>query len=305
MYKKVQMLYPSMIVIGGSSSRDLAKELAMLLECKCILASSTRFPDGECYTRIEGESLNDDVVIVQNTYPDPSIIEMLLIQDAAKRMGAKSITLVIPYFGYARQDRIFKPGEPLSAKVMAKHLGLVCDKVITIDIHKESVLSNFKCPAKDLKASGAIAEYFTDKGIDIVLAPDAGAAERAKDVGTRMGLPYDHLEKIRLSGTEVKIAPAKTDCMNKNILIVDDIIATGGTILAATVQLKQAGAKSVSVACTHGVFTGDAIQRLTGGNIDALLCCNTLESKVSNISVASTVAEELRKGKKRGLLRKK
>ncbi|MCL2786245.1 MAG: ribose-phosphate diphosphokinase [Methanomassiliicoccaceae archaeon] len=294
-----------MIVIGGSTSRDLAKELAMLLECKCILASSTRFPDGECYTRIEGESLNDDVVIVQNTYPDHSIIEMLLLQDAAKRMGARSITLVIPYFGYARQDRIFKPGEPLSAKVMANHLGLVCDRVITIDIHKESVLKNFKCPASDIKASGAIAEYFMDKGIDLVLAPDAGAAERAKDVGTRMGLPYDHLEKTRLSGTEVRIAPAKRGCVNKNVLIVDDIIATGGTILAATIQLKEAGAKSVSVVCTHGVFTGDAIQRLTGGNIDALLCCNTLESKVSNISVASAVAEELKRAKKKkGILRK-
>ena len=294
-----------MIVIGGSSSRDLAKELALLLNCKYIHAASTRFPDGECYTRIEGESLHDDVVIVQNTYPDTNIIEMLLIQDAVKRMGAKKITLVIPYFGYARQDRIFKPGEPESAKVMIKHLGLVCDRVLTIDIHKEEILKNFKCPAKDLKASGAIAEYFMDKGIDVVLAPDEGAAERAKDVGERMGLPYDHLKKVRLSGTEVKIAPAKMDCKGKNVLIVDDIIATGGTILAATVQLKQSGASSVSVACTHGVFTGDAIQRLTGNQIDVLLACNTLESKVSNISVAKIVADELGKGKKRGLLRKK
>jgi ribose-phosphate pyrophosphokinase len=293
-----------MIVIGGSSSRDLAKELAMIMDCKCILASSTRFPDGECYTRIEGDSLKDDVVIVQNTYPDTSIIEMILIQDAAKRMGAKSITLVIPYFGYARQDRIFKPGEPESAKVMARHLSLACDRVYTVDIHKEGVLKNFKCPAKDLKASGAIADYFKDKGIDLVLAPDAGAADRARDVGTRMGVPYDYLEKVRLSGTEVKIAPAKMDCFGKNVLIVDDIIATGGTITAATVQLKEAGAQSVSVACTHGVFTGDAIQRLTGGNIDALLCCNTLENKLSNISVASTVAEELKKRMKRRRPRK-
>jgi ribose-phosphate pyrophosphokinase len=294
-----------MIVVGGSSSRDLAKELAMILECKCILASSTRFPDGECYTRIEGESIHDDVVIVQNTYPDTSIIEMLLIQDAVKRMGAKRVTLVIPYFGYARQDRIFKTGEPLSAQVMIKHLGLACDRVITVDIHKEAVLKHFKCPTTDVKASAAIAEYFADKGIDMVLSPDAGAAGRAKDVGERLGLPYDHLEKIRLSGTEVKIAPARMDCSGKNILIVDDIIATGGTILAATTQLKAAGARSVSVACTHGVFTGDSIQRLTGSQIDALLSCNTLESKVSNISVAGTVAAELIKGKRRGLLRKK
>lgn len=284
-----------MIVVGGSSSRDLAKELAMILGCRYIQAATTRFPDGECYTRIDSDSLHDDVVIVQNTYPDENIIEMFLLQDAVKRMGAKKVTLVIPYFGYARQDRIFKPGEPESAKVMAKRLDMMCDRVVTIDIHKEAVLKHFKAKSKDLKASKAIADYFRDKGIDIVLSPDIGAADRAKDVGTQMGVPYDHLEKTRLSGTDVRIAPARMDCMNKNVLIVDDIIATGGTIIAATQQLKEAGAKSVTVACTHGVFAGNAMVRLTGSTIDGVLCCNTIENEVSHISVAPTVADLLKR----------
>lgn len=284
-----------MIVVGGSSSRDLAKELAMILGCKYIQASTTRFPDGECYTRIDSESLHDDVVIVQNTYPDENIIEMFLIQDAVKRMGAKKITLVIPYFGYARQDRIFKPGEPESAKAMAKRLDMICDRIITIDIHKETVLKYFKARSKDLKASGAIADYFKDKNIDIVLSPDIGAADRAKDVGVRMGVPYDHLAKTRISGTEVRIAPAHMDCVDKNVLIVDDIIATGGTIIAATEQLKEAGAKSVTVACTHGVFARNAMERLTGSTIDGVLCCNTIENEVSHISVAPIVADQLKK----------
>jgi len=284
-----------MIVVGGSSSRDLAKELAMILGCKYLHAATTRFPDGECYTRIDSESLNDDVVIVQNTYPDENIIEMFLIQDAVKRMGAKKITLVIPYFGYARQDRIFKPGEPESAKAIAKRLDLICDRVVTIDIHKDTVLNYFKAKSKDLKASAAIANYFQDKNIDLVLSPDIGAAGRAKEVGELMGVPYDHLEKVRLSGTEVRIAPAKKSCKDKSILIVDDIIATGGTIIAATEQLKKAGAKSVTVACTHGVFAGNAMERLTGSVIDGILSCNTLENSVSHISVAPTVAELLKK----------
>lgn len=282
-----------MIVVGGSSSRDLAKELAMILGCKYIQAATTRFPDGECYTRIDSESLHDDVVIVQNTYPDENIIEMFLLQDAVKRMGAKKITLVIPYFGYARQDRIFKPGEPESAKVMAKRLDMMCDRVVTIDIHKETVLKHFKARSKDLKASGAIADYFMDRGIDLVLSPDIGAAGRAKEVGTKMGVPFDHLEKKRISGTEVRIAPAHMDCMDKNVLIVDDIIATGGTIIAATEQLKEAGAKSVTVACTHGVFARNAMERLTGSTIDGVLCCNTIENEVSHISVAPIVADLL------------
>jgi ribose-phosphate pyrophosphokinase len=284
-----------MIVVGGSSSRDLAKELAMILGCKYIQAATTRFPDGECYTRIDSDALHDDVVIVQNTYPDENIIEMFLIQDAVKRMGAKKITLVIPYFGYARQDRIFKPGEPESAKAMAKRLGLICDRVVTIDIHKETILKYFKAKSKDLKASRAIADYFKDKGIDLVLSPALGAAGRAKEVGEMMGLPYDHLEKTRLSGTDVRIAPAKADCKDKSVLIVDDIIATGGTIIAATQQLKEAGVQNVTVACTHGVFAGNAMERLTGSMIDGILCCNTIENEVSHISVAQTVADLLRK----------
>ena len=153
-----------MIIVGGSSSRDLAKEMASILGCKYVQAASTRFPDGECYTRIDEESLDDDVVIVQNTYPNDNLIEMFLLQDAVHRMGAKKVTLVIPYFGYARQDRVFKPGEPESAKVMCRHLNMGCDRVITIDIHKEAVLDHFDCPHVDLKAASVIADYFKDAG---------------------------------------------------------------------------------------------------------------------------------------------
>lgn len=286
-----------MIVVGGSSSKLLAKELSMVLGCEHIQAATTRFPDGECYTRIDKNNLKDDVVIVQNTYPDNNLIEMLLIQDVVRGLGAKTITLVIPYFGYARQDRVFKPGEPESAKVVSKMLAMNCDKVITIDIHKASVLDHFGCPGKDLKAAKSIAEYFKDKNIDIVISPDIGAAGRAKDVGEAMGVDYDHLEKTRLSGTEVVIKPAKSNVKGKNVLIVDDIIATGSTIITATAQLKQAGAKSVTVACTHGVFTNNALERLTGSSLDGVLSCNTLENEVSHISVAKLIATELKKKK--------
>ena len=283
-----------MIVIGGSASTNLAKGIASELDCEYIEAVTVRFPDGECYTRIDRETLEDDIVIVQNTYPDGNLIEMLLLEDVAKRLKAKSITLVIPYFGYARQDRVFKNGEPESAKVMCEILGLKADRVITVDLHKEDTLQAFKCKTKDVKAAEAIADYFKEKGIDLVMSPDIGAAGRAKDVGTRLGVEYDHLNKTRLSGTEVQIKPANADCRGKNVLIVDDMIATGGTIIAANQQLKEAGAKSVSVACTHGVFVNNAIQRLMGSSLDGIFCCNTLENEVSKISVAKSIAKALR-----------
>lgn len=284
-----------MIIVGGSSSRDLAKELAAILQCTYVQAATTRFPDGECYTRIDHKELDDDVVIVQNTYPDGNMIEMFLLQDAVRRLGAKTITLVIPYFGYARQDRVFKLGEPESARVVAEHLDMVCDRVITVDIHKEDVLRYFKCPNEDLKAAGAIADYFMDKSIDLVLSPDLGAIERAKSVADRMGLKSDHLTKVRLSGSEVKMSPAEMDCEGKNILIVDDMISTGGTIIAAAHALREAGASGVSVACTHGVFVDNAIERLTGSSLDTILCCNTLENELSHISVAPIIADALRR----------
>ena len=287
-----------MIVIGGSASMDLAKELASVMGCDYIQAATTTFPDGECYTRIDAEKLDDDVVIVQTTSPDSKLIELLLLQDAVRRLGAKSITLAIPYSGYARQDRVFKPGEPESAKVMCQHLDMNCDRVITVDIHKEAVLNYFNHPHKDLKAAPVIAEYFKGKGIDMVLSPDIGAAGRAKMVGEVMGVPYDHLEKTRLSGTDVRIAPAKADVKGKKVLIVDDMISTGGTIIAAAYALREAGAAGISVACTHGVFVNNAIEKFTGSSLDALLSCNTLNNPVSHISVASLIAEAIKDAQK-------
>jgi len=286
-----------MIVIGGSTSEKLAKEIADNLGCRYIQAGTRKFPDGEVYTRIESEDLEDDVIVVQNTFPDDKLVEMFLLQDIVKGLKAKKVTLVIPYFGYARQDRLFNPGEPASAILMCKLLDMQApDHIITVDIHKEMVLDAFKCKHTDLKAAVVIADYFKDKGIDLVLSPDIGAAGRAKEVGERMGKPYDHLNKTRLSGTEVKIAPATMDCKDKSILIVDDMISTGGTIMTAAQALKDAGAKSVSVACTHGVFVNGAIEKLTKSALDDVLCCNTLDNTQANISVAGIIADAIRKG---------
>ncbi|MDR0523802.1 MAG: ribose-phosphate diphosphokinase [Candidatus Methanoplasma sp.] len=282
-----------MFVVGGSSSRSLSTEVARILGAPHAQAATSRFPDGECYTRVDAPLGGEDAVIIQNTYPDGNLVEMLLIQDAVKRAGPRSVTLVVPYFGYARQDRVFKPGEPESAGAMAAHLGMACDRIVTVDIHKEEVLGRFGCPGRDLKAAAAIADHFRGGGVDLVLAPDIGAAGRARDVGDRLGVPHDHLEKTRLSGSEVRIAPAKMDCAGKRILIVDDMISTGGTIIAARGALAAAGAESVSAACTHGVFAPGALERLQG-SLDGIACCDTIEGAASTISAAPLIAAALR-----------
>lgn len=257
-------------------------------------AFSMRFPDGECYVRVDRESLDDDVVIIQNTHPDANIVELLLLQDAVRTLGARTITTVVPYFGYARQDRVFKPGEAESAKVMCDIIGRGCDRVLTVDIHKEDTLRHLSCRYRDLKAAGMIAGYFKGRSIDLVFAPDAGAAGRAKEVADALGVPHDHLEKTRLSAFEVRITPSATSCEGKDVLIVDDMISTGSTIVAAKQALAEAGAKSVSVACTHGLFIGDALERLRGSSLDVVVCCNTIESSASLISAAPIIAAALR-----------
>ncbi|MDD1747797.1 MAG: ribose-phosphate diphosphokinase [Methanomassiliicoccales archaeon] len=282
-----------MMILGGSTSKSLAMDLANVLGLEFVQAHTKRFPDGEAYVRIDRESLDKEVVLVQNTYPDGNLVELLLLLDAARGLGADKITCVIPYFGYARQDRRFNPGEALSAKVMLRHLEMEMDRLLTIDLHKPDVLEWFaRAPAKDLKAAPAIGDFFRGHGIDLVLGPDKGAVGRAAEVAKIIGCESDHLEKTRLSGTEVKIAPSYVGAKGKRVLIVDDIISTGGTIIAASNELKRLGAREVFAACTHGLFTGGAVERLRGA-CDMVVSTNTLESEVSKISVAKVVAQEL------------
>ncbi|MCQ2056505.1 MAG: ribose-phosphate diphosphokinase [archaeon] len=264
------------------------------MECDYVNIINPSFPDGECYVRVDAKSLDDDVVIVQNTYPDNNLVEMLLLEDAVMNLGAKTITLVIPYFGYARQDKIFKPGEPESAKVISQCLSTKCDRVITVDIHKESVLKHFGCPYIDIKAADAIADYVKNRDIDVVISPDIGAVDRAKKVAEKIKVSYDYIEKIRLSGTEVIMKPSKSNYSGKNVLIVDDMITTGGTIITASKQLRNAGVKSITVACTHGLFINDALNRLKSNSLNDVFVSNTLTTSVSKISVASLIAKALK-----------
>jgi ribose-phosphate pyrophosphokinase len=182
------------MILGGSTSKSLAQDLAQVLGLEYVQALTKRFPDGEAYVRIERDALDKEVVLVQNTYPDANLVELLLLLDAARGLGADKITCVIPYFGYARQDRRFNPGEALSAKVMLRHLEMEMDRLLTIDLHKPDVLEWFaQAPAKDLKATRAIGDYFGRQGIDLVLGPDKGAAQRAAEVAKIIGCESDHL----------------------------------------------------------------------------------------------------------------
>jgi ribose-phosphate pyrophosphokinase len=266
-----------MYVLGGTSAKNIARNLANKIQQPLLQATYKRFPDDEFYVRVLDNIAGEDVLIVQTAYPDPKIVELLLMQDAVHDAGAKKITVVLPYFGYSRQDKKFEEGEAISARAVAQHISMHADCVITVDPHKEHILKFFTVPAYSCSAVPTIAQYLKEKNINFVLAPDKGAKERAKEAATLIDCEYDYLEKIRIDGTTVKITPKKLDAHGKHVAIIDDIISTGGTMANSIKELKKQGAKTVSIACTHGLFVGGAKEKLLSADCDEIISTDTIE----------------------------
>ena len=285
------------VVVAGSASKPFAEALARELGTTVAAAEWKRFPDGEGYPRLLADVKGRDVLVVQTTAPDANLVELLLWLDAAREAGARSVTAVIPYFGYARQDRAFHPGEAVSSRAAGRAIAAACDRAVTVDPHKLDVLRFLGGKATPVSAVPQLAAQLKGWGVDVVLAPDKGALDRATEAGRILGVPVDHLEKTRLSATEVRMAPKSLDVRGKRVAIVDDLIASGGTMVQAAKQLKANGAVAVYAACTHGLFTGNALPNMLAGGIDRVLCTDTYLSGLCScdcVSAAPAVAQALR-----------
>lgn len=281
-----------MIIVGGSASKALSGELARQLECKLADVEIKRFPDQECYVKVRENLDGMEAVIVQSTYPDPNIVELFLLQDAVRNAGASTITTVIPYYGYARQDKSFGMGEAVSAGLMARHVSTGCDRAFTIDIHNPDILSDFTVPVQNLSLMPSIGEWLRENDIDVIVSPDEGSRERAGLAAGTAGCPWDFLQKTRIDGQTVEIKPKNLDVQGKSVAIVDDIIATGGTMITAANHLRKQGASRVVAACTHGLFTGGSIPKLEEA-FDLVISSDTLERSTSGISAAACVKNAL------------
>jgi ribose-phosphate pyrophosphokinase len=282
-----------MYILGGTSAKTIAGNLAAALQQPLLQVTYKRFPDDEFYIRVLDPIEGEDVLLVQTAYPDTKIIELLIMQDAVHDAGAKKIMVVLPYFGYSRQDKKFEEGEAISARAIAQHISLHADAVITVDPHKEHILNFFSVPAYSCSAIPTIALYLKEKNIDFILAPDKGAKDRAQEAAMLIHCEYDYLEKTRIDGTTVKITPKKLDARGKHVAIIDDIISTGGTMANSIKELKKQGAKSVSVACTHGLFVGGAKEKLLSAGCDEIIATDTIENEFSKVSAAPCIAETL------------
>lgn len=285
---------PPVTVLAGSASPGLATALSKELDAPLGEVERRTFPDGERYVRILSDVRDRHVVVVASTAPDGNLVELLLLQDAAHEAGAAKVSTVVPYYAYARQDQVFKPGEAVSARAVARALYATANRLLIIDPHKMHILDFFPGVSQGVSAVPELCARLREWGTDAVLAPDKGARDRAEHAAGILGVPFDHLEKTRLGPTEVKIQPKDLDVSGKRVAIVDDMIASGGTMLEAAKQLKASGARAVYAVCTHGVFTHDAVPRLLAGGIDRVLCTDTLEGAPCDVvSAAPAVARAL------------
>jgi ribose-phosphate pyrophosphokinase len=281
-----------MRVICTEQSQVLATRLAKALKTAIIEVKFSRFPDGEHYL-LAGD-MDDETIIVGSVVDNDALVQMLLLVDAC---DSSRKHLVLPYMAYARQDKQFRQGEPISARAVALALSHGVTDIITVNIHEKEVLKYFPVPARNISLARDIGSYIKTLKLKkpLILAPDEGARTFAEQVASSGGWEFDHLEKTRLSGVDVTMAPKQLCAASRSVVIVDDIISTGGTIATATKMLYQQGAHDVFAACVHGVFTGGAYVRLMATGIREVICSDTIERGCSKISAADRIAEAIRK----------
>ena len=305
-----------MVVVSGSNSRALAEDLAVELGWEHHSVEVRRFPDSEGYIRIPDDSItavrSEPVVLVSNTFPDAGIVETLLLLEALKdvrngnlenlrEIGPQTmdpvgpgVFLAIPYFGYSRQDKRFKPGEAISAKAIGRLLSAHCDGIVVFDLHAPAALEDMSVPVSFTSAMPEIAAHLQKEvAPDFILSPDKGAIERASAVAESIGLPFSYLEKTRIDAHTIVHKAKNLDVEGKVVAIVDDMIATGGTICKAADALRSQGAKAVHAACTHGLFTGGAIKRLVG-HVDGVHATSSLTNSRAVISGGPALARGVR-----------
>ncbi|MFT4891908.1 MAG: ribose-phosphate pyrophosphokinase [Halobacteriales archaeon] len=285
------------MIVPGSTSQSLAAALAAELDEAVAPVTYDRFPDGELLAGI-GDVQPDRAIVVASTTTSDAHLEALQLQDAAREAGADEVITVLPYMGYARQDEAFEPGHPVSARAAARAIGAGTDRVLTVRPHEAAVTEFFDPPAIAVEAAHRLAEPLpADLTDPLFLSPDEGAIDLATGVRDAYGAgETDHFEKTRRSGTEVEITPRDADVADRDVVVVDDIVATGTTMSESIAVLGEHGVGRVFVACVHPLLARDATTKLARAGVEAIFGTDTIERPVSAVSVAPAVADALDRG---------
>lgn len=292
-------------VFSGTANPEFSRAVAKYLGIPLSEASIKRFSDGEISVQI-GESVRGkDVFIIQPTCAptDTNLMELLILSDALRRSSASSVTAVIPYFGYARQDRKAAPRVPITAKLVANMIETAgIDRVITMDLHAGQIQGFFDIPVDNLYGTIAFVNYVKNKHLanPIVASPDIGGVARARSLAKQLNLDLVIIDKRREKANESEVMNVIGDVGGKDVILIDDMVDTAGTLVKAASAFKERGATSVTAFCTHPVLSGPAYERIATGAIDELVVTDTIPLKEANehlkvISVAPLFAEVIRR----------
>jgi len=287
-----------MLIIGCSNSRKLAKKVAKNIKAEYSALTVKKFPDGELYIKFEADLKNKEVILVQTLYPaNESLLEIILAGHTAKELGAKKIKLVIPYLAYIRQDKRFNPGEAVSSKIIGKLLNFF-DEIITIDPHLhryKSLNEVFHTKTKNLTANQLIMDYISKKyKKPMIVGPDEESYQWAKQIAEKIKADVAILKKTRYSPKKVKVKiESKIEIKNKEVIIIDDIISTGKTILKTIEHIKKNNPKSISVIGIHGIFADKITYEKIRKNTKEIATTNTISNKHAKIDVTELIANSL------------
>jgi len=295
-----------LVVFAGNSGRQLAKKIVAYLGIPLGDSSIVYFSDGEIWTKYNENVRGCDVFIIQSTYaPANNLMELLIMIDAARRSSAKRITAVIPYFGYARQDRKDQPRVAITAKLVANLIATAgADRVLTMDLHAPQIQGFFDIPLDHLYSAPILVEYFRNRGIEdlVILSPDIGGVKFARAYAKRLHVPLAIADKRRPQPNEAEVLNIIGPVKNKNILIIDDIVDTGGTMIQAAEAAIQEGAWGAYAGCTHPILSGNAIEKLKLSKFTEIVVSDTIPleqnkliDKIKVISVANLFGSAIKR----------
>lgn len=296
-----------MILFSGNSNQDLALKICKNLKLKIGRGLISRFSDGEVRIKIEENVRGKDVFVVQSTCPpvNENIMEFLIMIDALKRASANRITAVMPYFGYARQDRKDQPRVPITAKLIANLLTIAgANRVVALDLHAGQVQGFFDIPVDHIFAIDVFVDYFRKIGMNnlVIVSPDVGGIKMARAYAKKFRAGLAIVDKRRNSPDATEVMHILGEVNGKNVIIVDDIIATGSSMVEAAGALKEAGAKKIFAAISHGILSANAVEKLENSDVDYLVITDSIplgeekkSKKIKIVSVSRLFAEAIKR----------
>ncbi len=296
-------------IFSGTSNAPLAEAVCKYLDVPLGKAEIRRFSDGELSTEISESVRGSHVFVIQSTCPPTNehIMELLILTDALKRASARAVTAVIPYYGYARQDRKVKPRAPITAKLIADLITTSgISRVVTVDLHAGQIQGFFNIPVDHIYASPILIQYIkenTNKDDIVIVSPDAGGMERARSFAKILDSDLANTDKRRPNQNEAEIMNVIGDVEGKSVILVDDLVDTAGTAIQAAKALMREGAKSASLCCTHGVLSGSAIERIKDSELEEVIITDTIPptqdavdcNKIKVLTIANLLGEAIKR----------